>query len=220
MTAPRIVVFDLDGTLIDSAPDIAAAANVMLREIGREALPLPRIVAFVGSGVPKLVERCLDATGGRDEAGFRAALAIFRRAYDADPATLTRPYPGVPEMLEALAGAGFALGVCTNKPEAPARAILEALGLAGRFGAVVGGDTLPVTKPDPAPLREAVSRLGGGAALFVGDSETDEATAKAAGLPFLFFTGGYRKKPAEAFAADFAFDRFEALAAHLAAKRG
>ncbi len=211
MSAPRIVVFDLDGTLIDSAPDIAAAANAMLREIGREALPLQRIVSFVGNGVPKLVERCLDATGGRDEAGFRAALAIFRRVYDADPATLTRPYPGVPELLEALAGAGFALGICTNKPEAPSRAILEALGLAGRFGAVVGGDTLPVTKPDPAPLHEAVSRLGGGA---------DEATAKAAGLPFLFFTGGYRKKPAEAFEAEFAFDRFEALAAYLAARRG
>ena len=218
MTSPHIVVFDLDGTLIDSAPDIHAAANVMLREIGREALDLPRIVSFIGNGVPKLVERCLDATGGRDEAGFRAALAIFRRAYDADAATLTRPYPGVPEMLEALGGAGFSMGICTNKPEAPARAILEALGLARWFGAVIGGDTLPVTKPDPAPLREAVVRLGGGRAVYVGDSETDEATAKAAGLPFLFFTGGYRKKPAEAFEADFVFETFEALAAHLAAK--
>lgn len=216
MTA-RAVVFDLDGTLIDSAPDIAAAAAIMLREIGRPALDLSRIVSFIGNGVPKLVERCLDATGGRDEAGFRDALARFRRAYDADPATLTRPYPFVPETLAALAEAGFALGVCTNKPEAPSRAILAALGLDRRFAAVIGGDTLPVTKPDPAPLREAVARLGGGPALYVGDSETDEATAQAAGLPFLFFTGGYRKKPAEAFEAEFAFDRFEALAARLTA---
>ncbi len=218
MKTARAIVFDLDGTLVHSAPDIVAAANVMLGEIGRDALSEAAVTSFVGNGIPKLVERCLDATGGRDEAAFREALALFRRAYDAAPAALSRPYPGVVALLDALARDGVALGVCSNKLESSSRAILEALDLAGRFGALIGGDTLAVSKPDPTPLLETVERLGGGPALFVGDSETDEATAKAAGLPFLFFTGGYRRKPAEEFEAAFAFDRWGALADWLAAK--
>lgn len=209
------VLFDLDGTLIDSLPDLHAAANAMLEEMGRPALDLETARGFIGNGVPKLVERCLDATGGRDEGVFAAALARFRDAYAADPATLTRPYPGVPETLAALREAGFALGVVTNKPAAPAETILAALGLRAHFGALIGGDSLPVMKPDPAPLAAAKEALGGGPAIYVGDSETDEAAARNAGLPFWFFTEGYRKKPAEAFEAEFAFGRFEELKAHL-----
>lgn len=218
--APRAVIFDLDGTLVDSLPDIHAAANVMLAEMGRAALDLATVRGFVGHGVAKLTERCLDATGGRDGAAFERGFAIFRRAYGAAPAALSRPYPGVSVMLERLAAAGFALGVATNKPEAPAEAILTALDLRAHFGVVIGGDSTARMKPDPLPLLTARDRLGGGAAVFVGDSETDEATALAAAMPFCFFTGGYRRKDAAEFAADFTFDRFEALAAHLMAARG
>lgn len=211
----RVVLFDLDGTLIDSLPDLHAAANVMLAAMDRPALTLETVRGFIGDGVPKLVERCLDAAGGRGEGAFEAGLARFRDAYAADPATLTRPYPGVPETLAALREAGFALGVVTNKPAAPAETILAALSLRAHFGAVVGGDSLPAMKPDPAPLAAAIEALGGGPAIFVGDSETDEATAMNAALPFWLFTEGYRKKPAEAFDTAFAFGVFEALRARL-----
>ncbi len=221
MSGARAVVFDLDGTLIDSAPDLHAAANRMLAELDRPALTLAQVTSFVGNGVPKLVERCLGATGGvtggvaGGVAGFDAALGRFHALYAEAPADLTRPYPGVAEALAALRDAGCALGICTNKPEAPARRILELLGMDGLFGAVIGGDTAPVRKPDPAPLRLALQALGAETALFVGDSETDEATAQNAALPFGFFTGGYRKKPAEAFEATFAFADFADLPGHV-----
>lgn len=213
-TTTGAVVFDLDGTLVDSAPDLHAAANVMLAELGRSRLDLSQVTSFVGNGVAKLVERCLAATGGFDEAVNARAFAVFREAYHAAPAALTRPFPGVIDALDALAGAGYALGVCTNKPEGPTFQVLEALGLASRFAAVVGGDTLPVMKPDPAPLLLCVERLAAGTerALYVGDSETDATTAHAAGLPFALFTRGYRKSPVESFETVLAFDDFARLA--------
>jgi len=214
MTADQpVIVFDLDGTLIDSAPDLHAAAEQMLRNLGRPAVTLGQVTSFIGNGVPKLVERCLAATGGVPAPELQAkALALFRRFYDAAPVALTRPYPGVPEMLDRFAAAGFRLGVCTNKPRGPAEAILAALAIGRYVGAVVGGDTLTVIKPDPAPLRLCFERLEAGVAKFyVGDSETDAATARAAGVPFLLFSGGYRKSPAEAMGAALVFDRFDEL---------
>lgn len=213
----RAVIFDLDGTLIDSAPDIHAAANVMLAALGRPVLGSAEVRGFVGNGVGKLVERCLDATGGHDSEGFRSAFEVFNRAYAEKPAMLTRPYEGVQRGLERLESAGFALGVATNKPIALTGAVLASLGLRQRFRVVLGGDSLDRMKPDPLPLLTAIERLGGGAAVFVGDSETDEATALNAGVPFFFFTGGYRRKPATEFIADFTFDRFDALAERLCA---
>lgn len=208
-----VIVFDLDGTLIDSAPDLHAAAVVMLRRLGRPAITLQQVTSFIGNGVPKLVERCLRAAGCEpDPAAQAAALAIFREFYDAAPAMLTKPYPGVPTVLRCLARNGVRMGVCTNKPQRPAEAILDRFGLRPHVLAVVGGDALPVIKPDPAPLLLCFDRLGGGAArLYVGDSETDAATAKAAGVPFALFTGGYRKSPAEAMGATLVFDRFDEL---------
>lgn len=208
----RHVVFDLDGTLVDSAPDLQAAAAAMLRDLGRPPLSLAQIKGFVGNGIAKLVERCLAASGG-PPADPEAALAAFRRSYAAAPVALTRPYPGVAAALQRLRGAGIRLGVCTNKPQAPALAVLEGLRLADHFAAVVGGDLLPVLKPDPAPLRLCLDLLGaaGGPALFVGDSETDAATARNAGLPFALFTEGYRKSPVESFEAELVFSDYAAL---------
>jgi phosphoglycolate phosphatase len=213
MSRLRPIVFDLDGTLVDSAPDLHAAANRMLAEFGRPALSLGQVTGFIGNGVPKLVERCLDATGGVD--GLHAeALARFRGHYDAAPAELTRPYAGAIAAAEALRDAGHPLGICTNKPEAPARKLLGLLGMGALFEAVIGGDTVAAHKPDPAPLRRAIEALGGSpaAAIFVGDSEVDALTAARAGVAFALFTRGYRKAPVEQLDAAFAFEDFAELA--------
>jgi phosphoglycolate phosphatase len=209
----RAVIFDLDGTLIDSAPDLHAAAVAMLRRLGRPEITLQQVTSFIGNGVPMLVERCLRAAGCEpDPAENAAALAIFREFYDAAPAVLTKPYPGVPAPLGRLAREGVRMGVCTNKPQEPAEAILARFGLRRQILAVVGGDALPVIKPDPAPLLLCFDRLGAGAArLYIGDSETDAATAAAAGVPFALFAGGYRKSPVDAMGATLVFDSFDEL---------
>lgn len=213
------VAFDLDGTLIDSAPDLHAAANRMLAELGRPGLDLAQVTSFIGNGVPKLVERCLDATGGTG--GLHTdALARFRRHYDAAPADLTRPWDGVTEALAALRQAGLPLGICTNKPEAPARKLLGLLGM-DSFGSVIGGDTLPEHKPQPETLLRCLSDLGAGpeSALYVGDSETDAETAANAGVPFALYTRGYRKRPVESFDAVLVFDDWAALPPFVLAER-
>ena len=206
------IAFDLDGTLVDSAPDLQAAANRMLAEIGRPRLTLPLVTSFIGNGVPKLVERCLVATGGIR--GLHAeALARFRAHYDAAPAELTRPWPGALDAARALASAGHPLGICTNKPEAPARKLLRLLGMDALFASVIGGDTLPEHKPQPEPLLRCIAELGGnpGAALYVGDSETDADTAANAGVPFALYTEGYRKRAVASFDAELTFDDWSAL---------
>ena len=217
MTPPfTAIAFDLDGTLVDSAPDLHAAANRMLAEFGRPALTLPQVTGFIGNGVPKLVERCLAATGG--VATFDDALARFRAHYDAAPADMTRPWPGVLDAARALAAAGHPLGICTNKPEGPARKLLSLLGMDGLFGAVIGGDTLPEHKPQPEPLLRCIAEIGGdpARALYVGDSETDADTAANAAIPFALFTEGYRKRPVEAFDAVLAFEDWSDLTAFVA----
>lgn len=214
MPLPTAAIFDLDGTLVDSAPDLHAAMNMVLRERGVAPLDLPTLRSFIGNGVPTLVRRSFVARGlPCDGAEHAAAVETFHAHYDADPASRTTVYPGVRALLDRLAGAGVPMGVCTNKYEGGTRLVLEATGLAPYFAATVGGDTLPVLKPDPAPLRLCAERLGFGLAdiLYVGDSEVDAATAQAAGATFALFTGGYRKTPAEEIPATFRFDGFEAL---------
>lgn len=204
------VIFDLDGTLIHSTLDIQAAVNRMLAGEGVEPLDLAAVTSFVGNGLPKLVERVIAARGL--PAGDHARLTKVTLGYYSEaPSALTHAYPGVMAALTALAAAGHPMGICTNKPEAPARSILADLGLAGFFASVVGGDRLAVPKPDPAMLHLSVAELGGGAAVFVGDSEVDAATAAAAGLPFALYTEGYRKSPVEALPHDAAFSDFAEL---------
>lgn len=209
------VVFDLDGTLVDSAPDIQAAVARMLAAEGRAPLDLATITAFIGNGLPKLVERVIRHTG-MDLADHARLTRLTLDQYNAATADLTRPYPGVMAALVALQAAGMTLGICTNKPEAPARAVLRDLGLDRFFTAVVGGDSLAVTKPDPAPLRAAIAALGGGATVYVGDSEVDAATAVAAKVPFVLFTEGYRKTPVAELPHQAAFSDFADLPALIA----
>ena len=212
------IVFDLDGTLIDSAPDIRAAANVMLAAEGAAPLDMATTISFIGNGIPKLVERAMRARGllAADHARLTQAMLD---AYDKDPATLTRLYPGLAALLPKLRADGHKLGVCTNKPLAPTRQILDIFGITGLFDVIIGGDTLPVKKPDPAPLEAAYAALGDGARLYVGDSEVDAETAERANVPFALFTEGYRKVAVEELTHVLSFDHFEALGAYIVTTR-
>ncbi len=211
------VVFDLDGTLIDSVPDILRLANRVLADWGAATISAAQARDFIGNGAGVFVARMRAARGiGADQQA--AMLAAFMDGYHG-AVGLTVPYPGVAAALDVLAAAGHALGVCTNKPAEPARAVLRHLGLLDRFAVVVGGDSLAVTKPDPAPLYAALEALPPGAAVFVGDSEVDAATAQAAGVPFLLFTEGYRKAPVGALPHAAAFRHWDDLPALVAQVR-
>jgi phosphoglycolate phosphatase len=197
---PDALVLDLDGTLVDSAPDLGRHTNRLLSEHGRAALDLATVTSFVGEGAGVLLSRAFAATGAPlDDDALAHVVARYGALYAAEPVVDTRLMAHV---VEALDHVDVPLALCTNKPERVARAVLEALGLAGRFPVVVGGDTLPVRKPDPAPLRAAAAGLGLSPerVVLVGDSEVDCATAEAAGVPFWWFTGGYHRETPARFA--------------------
>lgn len=208
----KAIVFDLDGTLIDSAPDLHAAASKMLEGEGLPALSFEQIRSFIGNGVPKLVERAMVASNIDFEPGRHARLtAIFLEHYGRASADKTVLFPYLMEQLEVLRAKGFALGVCTNKPAAPTHDILNAFGISDMFDVVVGGDALPVRKPDPAPLLHAFEQMNASQRLYVGDSEVDAETSQRAGVPFALFTEGYRKGPIETLPHAFAFADFRDL---------
>ncbi len=191
--SPRAVLFDLDGTLLDTIGDLAEAANRMLAELGRPVRTQDEIHSFVGKGIPNLVRRCLteNAQAGEDE--IEAAVAVFRRHYHLVNGVSTRIYPGVLETISVLRARSIKLAVVTNKAEAFTLPLLDRMGMAGHFDTVVSGDTLPVKKPDPAVLHLACERLGVRAtdALMIGDSANDALAAQGAGMPVLLVTYGY-----------------------------
>lgn len=189
------IVFDLDGTLIDSAPDIHACVNATLRQHRLPLLSLGQVRGFIGGGVDVLWAHIARAIGIAPEMQ-RDLLASFMVRYH-HATGLTRMFPHVAETLGILADRGHRLAICTNKPMAPAVKILEHFGLNRLFSYVIAGDTLPLKKPDPAPLRAAFEGLDSPdlRGYFVGDSEFDELTAAALPAPFLLFTEGYRKTP-------------------------
>lgn len=203
------IVFDLDGTLIDSAADIGRAASQVLAAEGAAALSLAETRSFIGNGARVLMARAMAARDLPEGDLPRLHRAFLSRLGTAQAATTA--YPGVPDALAALRSAGHPLGVCTNKPTDPARAVLDHLGLLPLFGVVIGGDTLPVTKPDPAPLHAAFAALDAAPLIFVGDSEVDRDTARAAGVRFALFTEGYRKAPIAAFGYALLFSDFATL---------
>ena len=191
----RAALFDLDGTLVDTAPDLAAAANRMLADLGRPSLAEDVIRDFVGKGVVNLVNQCFAATGGGREDERARAQASFERHYAAGIADRSRPYPGVFEGLEALRHAGIAMGCVTNKIGRFTEPILELTGLRPYFGVVVSGDTLERKKPHPDPMLFAAGRLGAAPAdtVMVGDSLNDVQSARAAGCPVVVVPYGYRE---------------------------
>lgn len=213
MTYPRAILFDLDGTLIHSAPDLHAAANVMLAGMGRDPLDLPTIISFIGNGVEVLVERCLAATGGCDVGRHQAALGLFLEAYAADMTTLTRPFEGVVAALEAFRAAGVPLGICTNKPAEPAREICNLLDLSRYFEVIDGAMPGQPKKPDPQPLLRCCDLLGvrPTEVLYVGDSAIDYNTARNANIRFRLFSEGYLNDPLPDLPSA---DRFSDWAAH------
>ena len=189
-TPPRTAVFDLDGTLVDSAPDLHAALDRLMARLARPGFTRPEVTAMVGDGIRVLVERALAARGLPFDA---AALAHFADDYEANAAVATRPFAGIPEALAGLRAAGWRLALCTNKPAAATAALLGALDLGTGFDAVLGGDSVPARKPDPGHVLAAVSAAGGAPAraVMIGDHRNDVSAARGAGLPCIFAGWGY-----------------------------
>lgn len=188
----RTVVFDLDGTLADTSADLLAAANACFRGMGHDDLLDARDALTAFHGGRAMLRLGLQRLGRDDEAEVDRQYPVLLRAYADAIAVHTRLYPGAVEAVEALRAAGFATAICTNKPEGLAEELMRRLGVRDLFGALVGADTLPVRKPDPAPLHEALARVGGtaGRSLLVGDTETDRKTGRAAGVPVALVTFG------------------------------
>lgn len=188
----RSVTIDLDGTLLDTVPDLAAAANAMLREMGRPEFPIETIAAFIGRGIPKLVARCLPDL---DEAAVDQAQVIFRRHYAIENGRRSALFPGVLEGLQALRAAGLPMAVITNKAAAFTEPLLVATQLAPWFRFAVSGDTLAHKKPHPAQLLHVCERMGTLPAenLHIGDSHHDAVAARAAGCPVFIVPYGYNE---------------------------
>lgn len=210
-----LLLFDLDGTLVDSVPDLRAALNELLRERGRPPLSPVDVRHMVGDGAPALVARALSASGA--DAADRSALPRFLELYEANATRLTRPYPGVPETLAALRRRGYGTAICTNKPQRATITVLHGLGLAALFDGVAGGDRFSVRKPDPGHLLRLIAELGGKPerTAMIGDNENDAAAADAAVLPLLLMRYGYARRDPATIAAEARLDRFSELPAVL-----
>ncbi|KAB7648590.1 phosphoglycolate phosphatase [Polymorphobacter fuscus] len=210
---PALVAFDLDGTLVDTAPDLCAALNHALGVLGRSPVPAADVRHMVGHGARKLLERGLAATGVMTPDLVEAGVPALLDYYAAHIADGSRPYPGVEAALDMLARAGCTLAICTNKPVALSRALVTALGWDGRFAANLGFDSVPSPKPDPEHLLATIRAAGGAAAetVFVGDSITDTTTARAAGIPVIAVSFGFSDRPTAALGADIVIDHYDAL---------
>jgi len=217
---PGVALFDLDGTLVDSAPDLAAAVDQMLEHLGRTPAGIDKVRDWVGNGAAVLVRRALagktdwEPVQPKDDALFNDALAIFYHHYARLNGQHSRVYPGVEACLAHLKTHGARLAVVTNKPEQFVAPLLEQMGLDHWFELSIGGDTLPVKKPDPAPLVHAMGQLGGtkGTTVMVGDSAADVNAAIAAGIPCVAVRYGYNfGGPVDALGADAVVDSLAEL---------
>ncbi|MCA0433677.1 MAG: phosphoglycolate phosphatase [Proteobacteria bacterium] len=206
------LIFDLDGTLVDTAPDLLLATNHVLAEIGRPALSMAQLRAFVGHGAMNLIERGINATGEpQDQATLKRLHKHFLEYYGDNIAVSSVFFDGLDRMLAQAEARGLKFGVCTNKVEHLSVKLLQELGQGRRFPVIVGGDTLPVMKPDPAPYLEVARRLGVDPArtMMFGDSETDILTAKNAGVPVVAVTFGYTAKHVSNFAPTHMIDHYD-----------
>ena len=198
MATSPLIAFDLDGTLVDTAPDLIGALNHVLVREKLPPLPLASARNLIGAGARRLIERGLEVEGREVDATEMARLVADFIDYYADHiADESRPFEGLHEALDRLAGDGFLLAVCTNKLESLSRLLLDKLGLTSRFAAICGADTFGVAKPDPVILQQTVARAGGniGKTIMVGDAGTDIGVARRTGVPVVGVTFGYTEVP-------------------------
>ena len=219
MSLPPIAVFDLDGTLADTAPDLIAVLNMIMAQEGLPAVAEASARDMIGAGSRALIERGFEAahrelTPARSDELFRLFLALYAEHLCVH-STL---FPNVADALDALASAGYRLAVCTNKVELHSRRLLEALGIADRFVAICGRDSFPWCKPDPRHLTLTIEMAGGdpARAVMVGDSKTDIDTAKAAGIPVVAVPFGYTEVPVSELSPDAVIDDFADLVGAIA----
>ena len=202
-----IVGFDLDGTLLDTSADLAAAVNHALAAEGRAPLPVGEVRAMIGGGGRHMLSLALAATGGGNEALLDRLYPVMIDFYAANIAVHTMPFPGALPMLDALAGLDVAIALVTNKAESLARLLLDAVGLTDRFATIVGG----AGKPSPVPIEAMIARCGGGRAAFVGDSIYDVGAAHGAGIPAVACAFGFLNQPVESLGADAVIAHFDDL---------
>ncbi len=206
------LIFDLDGTLVDTAPDLLHATNHALSLIERAPVTMAQLRTYVGHGAMNLIELGVKATGKPvDKKTLLRLHAAFMEYYADNIAVSSVMFDGLKELLQKSTSRGLKLGVCTNKVERLSLKLLSELGISDLFGSVVGGDTLPVMKPDPAPLNEAVRRLGvdPSRSLMFGDSVTDIRTAQNAGIPVIAVTFGYTDKHVSTFGPTHTIDHYD-----------
>lgn len=212
----RIVGFDLDGTLVDTAADLTAAVNHALALIDRAPLSEAEVRPMIGLGAKHMLDQGLLATGGVPEGEVERLYPELLRYYEAHIAVHSHPFPGLTDALDRLDALGVATTVVTNKAERMARILLGDLGLADRMAVIIGGDTLGVRKPSPEPIFTMIEQAGGGRTAFVGDSIYDVMAAKAAGTPSVLVGFGFLDRPADAFGADHVIDDYDELVPLLA----
>ncbi len=217
---PKTVIFDLDGTLVDTSPDLTAALNAVLLSVGRHPLPETEVRHLVGQGARVLIERGMAATGEPvDQALLPKLFDDFIDHYGANIAAGSQPFPGVEREVRRLIASGHLLGICTNKPEGLSFKLMDALNLRRFFPVILGADSRPYRKPDPRHLLDTIAAAGGSRddAVLIGDSETDLKTARAADVPVVLVSFGYTETPVQKLGADAVIDHFDALDAALAA---
>lgn len=209
-----VLLFDLDGTLVDSAPDLAFALNDTLVAAGRRALPLETIRTMIGEGAASLARHAFNATGGLPD-NLDEEVVKFRALYNKNAAVKTTAFPGVYDALNQLQAAGYRMGLCTNKPEDSTEVVLSGLKLSHYFEAVAGGDTFAVRKPDPGHITGLLGMMNAKSdrAIMIGDSPHDAGAAKAAGVPFIAVTYGYRTGTLDDLNADCLVDHFSDIPA-------
>lgn len=213
------VVFDLDGTLVETAPDLCAALNHALARAGRPALALADVRPMIGDGARMMLQRGLAASGGEpDAAELDRWFTVLLEYYWEHVADQSHPFPGVIELCETMRSVGLKLGVCTNKPFGLSKHLLEKLGIDHLFDAVLGGDSLSVRKPDAGHLLGTLEAMGAapGRAVMIGDSQNDVMAARNARVPVVLVSFGYTVVPARELGADAVIDHFHDLPAALA----
>ena len=198
MTSARTIVFDLDGTLVDTAPDLINALNFVLDREGLPPVPLHSARNMIGAGARRLIERGLELDGR--SLGLEDVTRLTRDFIDyyaAHIAEVSRPFEGLEDALDDLSARGYRFAVCTNKLEWLSKLLLDRLGLSSRFSAICGADTFGVSKPDPAILRQTIARAGGevSSAIMVGDAGPDIGVARRAGIPVIGVEFGYTEVP-------------------------